>query len=246
MRYFFCILLTVIVLGTSCTTTITPPTQYQQWTTVVTGVRFKQMVVNQASGQELFSIVKIAPSQQALLLAYDQSNPKTVAEWQQQLQAQVVINASYFDEQYQPTTRLVINGETYGPKLRAGTGVAQSLTGQGWSLQPSATTASDALYAVESYPILLHGADVYTAGSADTAQRTVLATDKTGAIYLMVAEYGVLSLSQLADIVTHELKLDLTMALNLDGGTSTGLVISTPAVQYQENSLPVPAVLYLP
>jgi exopolysaccharide biosynthesis protein len=59
------------------------------------------------------------------------------------------------------------------------------------------------------------------------ARRTVIAQDKEGRILLMVAPQAYFTLHQLSVYLT-ESDLDLDIALNLDGGGSTGILVANP------------------
>ena len=75
------------------------------------------------------------------------------------------------------------------------------------------------------------------------ARRTVVAQDYQGRILFIVAPRGYLSLHELARFLA-ESDLDLDVALNLDGGASTGLWLRTDEMSVESDSLiPVPSVI---
>lgn len=246
----------VVLTGSSCTTTplsngeiptLTSAVQYSDWTEVTPGIELKQQVVSLDTVEELFTIVRIDLTQRSLHVASDQAIPKTVADWQAELAAPLVMNGSYFSEDYQLLTRTITNQESIGTLLSGPTGWAYTTTAQSWVIERDLSVASEAIAeGIQSYPVLVWDREVYfTTGSNDVAQRTVLAQDYSGHWYMIVTEYGVLTLAQLADSLVHHLNLELSAALNLDGGTSTGLTIQSATVQYQVGSTVVPSVLYI-
>lgn len=238
----------VVLVGSSCTTTplSNGEVKYSDWTEVIPGVELKQQVVALDTVEELFTIVRVDLTQRSLHVASNSAVPKTVADWQAELATPLVINGSYFSEDYQLLTRTITDQGSSGTVLSGPTGWAYASTKQPWTIERDLSVASETITAgIQSYPVLVWDGQVYfTAGSKAVAQRTVLAQDYSGQWYVIVTEYGVLTLAQLADSLVQQLDLDLHVALNLDGGTSTGLSIVSPAVQYQVGSAVVPSVLY--
>lgn len=250
----------------SSASSVTQPIQYPNWTTIKPGVDIKQELVDVGVLEEKFTFVRIDPTQQSIVLALDTKKPQTVEEWQQRLHASVVLNAGYFDPAYQPTTRLVLYGESFGPLLSGTTGLFRSQTGTAWEIAPTnevtSTSPTAPQFSLQSYPLLLqHGQVAYTAGSDEPASRTVVAIDRSGLVYFIITEYGVLSLRQLAATLQKDISIPLQDALNLDGGTSSGMSIhgSTQntaqnteqggvgeAVSYNNSSAVVPSVVYIP
>lgn len=225
--------------------TVAPAVHYADWTTVQPGVDLKQVLVEEGANVELFDIVRLDQAQATLTVAVDEANPKTVSGWASNLGASVVINGSYFDEHYQVLTRTVTSNETEGKLLSGATGVLQQFVDQTWSIDAWSGDSIVGRQAIQSYPMLLDHGELFSGGSTDTAQRTVIAQGVDGKLYFIIAEYGVLSLDQLAQILVNDLDIAIQSALNLDGGTSTGLSIQSSAVNYLDDSLMVPSVLYI-
>lgn len=253
MTYKFLLPIILMMLSTGCTQSIwiepgntNRTITYSEWTKVQAGVDFKQITVPTAGTlTELFDVVRIDPKKADVRIAVDQAIPKTVATWQEHLGATVVINASYFDENFQLLTRTITPTKSYGQVLSGKTGILSD-SDNAWSIIPWQGNTIKATWAVQSYPMLVSQSQVaFTTGSSDTAQRTIIAQDSSGLLYFIVTEQGIFSLAQLSDVLTNQFPIALSEALNLDGGTSTGLVIHSTAVTYQENSLVVPSVIYL-
>ena len=135
-------------------------------------------------------------------------------------------------------------GEPYGPLLSGQTGSFTKHQGR-WIITNDANALGD--IAMQSYPILvLDGAAQVDTTSTDTAQRTVVALDQSGLVYLIICEYGVFTLTELSAALAELSDPTLVSALNLDGGTSTGLSIQSEAVRYLDDSLVVPSVVAIP
>lgn len=255
----------ILLLGAGCTNTsytvdvspiangnvpvVNSGVMYPNWSIVADGVDFKQVIVKINEVTELFNIVRFNSTEHDLQLAIDIEHPKTITQWQKQLQALTVINGNYFDEKYVPTTRVIIASKTHGPYLSGQTGMIYTTdkTRQHWTIDTASTaTLNTAWFGLQSYPLLLQNSKVvFTAGSDNVAQRTIVAQDGNGYMYLITTEYGVLALNQLASVLASQLNLSLVAALNLDGGTSTGMAIQAKTITYEEDSAPVPVVLYI-
>lgn len=222
---------------------IQPTVQYPNWTAVRSGVDFKQQLIKAGDNTELFSIVRIDPTITDISIVVDEAIPQTVSTWQEDLAATVVMNGSYFDEDYALVTRTVVAGVAYGPLLSGQTG-SFTQSGGRWIISPDSQLGDLGL---QSYPILLlDGAAQVDTPSTDTAQRSIVAVDQSGQVYLIVCEYGVFTLTELSAALADLSDPDLMSALNLDGGTSTGLSIDSDTVRYLDNSLVVPSVVAIP
>ncbi|RLC56527.1 MAG: phosphodiester glycosidase family protein, partial [Chloroflexota bacterium] len=101
--------------------------------------------------------------------------------------------------------------------------------------------------ALQSFPVLVKPGGVigFPADADDgrPARRTVVARDLEGRILFIVAPRGYLSLHELACFLAGS-DLNLDVALNLDGGFSTGLWLKTDEMSVEIDSLvPVPSVI---
>ncbi|EKD76271.1 MAG: hypothetical protein ACD_43C00168G0003 [uncultured bacterium] len=227
------------------TPTVTPAIKYENWTKVQSGVEFKQMLIGTGATTELVDIVKIDQTQAKLNLTLDETAPQTVSTWAKSLNASVIVNGSYFDEQYNVITRTIVDDKAEGKILSGPTGLAEYSVADGWTINAWAGENFTASTALQSYPLLLNDGNIFSGGSTDTAQRSVLAQAEDGTLYIIIAEYGVWSLQDLAQALNSEIEPNLRYALNLDGGTSTGLFVSGADVTFLDDSLPVPSVLYI-
>lgn len=269
MKFFvraFGIIAACALLGTSCDSdvvtvdfsntnqssgpSIITDLEYPEWTEILPDIDLKQQLVTVGNGTELISIVRFDPATTPFKIAVSEGEPKTLDQWKTDLGAAVVINASYFDESYNLTTRTVVDGESYGPLLTGKTGILRSVDGQKWTISKAADIQKNStpMFSIQSYPLLIHnGAVNFTDGSSDTGQRTVVAIDDSGMMYWIIAEYGVTSLNDLSVLLDTNLNIEISEALNLDGGSSTGLIISDTAdIAYYNSAVAVPAVLYIP
>jgi hypothetical protein len=76
------------------------------------------------------------------------------------------------------------------------------------------------------------------------ARRTVIAQDRNGRILFLVAPRGSFTLHQLSVYLT-ESDLDLNIAVNLDGGPSTGIWLAQPReIIPSQTLLPIVILVY--
>lgn len=222
------------------------------WTSAAEGMRIKQFI---DAEQNLITVVKVDISKYDWALAQGEQ-PLTVGQWREALKSKgkaavLVINGGYFDENYQSTGYLRVGDLEFG---KLSTDGKNGYTGMlliddaGPSLRylpaQNFNAAESIEYGLQTFPTLVwNGQNKIEQDSGQTARRTVLAADERGQIYMVISELYI-SLHDLADwLIASELKIH--SAINLDGGTSTGLAVETEDLHYLTNSAPVPNVIYL-
>jgi Phosphodiester glycosidase len=147
---------------------------------------------------------------------------RTLDQWMRKLGAALVVNGSYFSPGWKPATPLLSNGRLLGPTeydrkggvFSAAKGVAkvQDLINQGWRTAFEGMTAG-----LVSFPILINGSYYDQNKTRWLANRSFIGQDKSGWIIIGTTVDAFFSLDRLA-MFLHESPLELTMALNLDGG----------------------------
>ena len=169
-------------------------------------------------------------------VAYD-SSPKSLDAWQRETNAAIVVNGGYYsivNERYIPDGLTIVNGQASGRGFNRFGGM---LAIQGdraelrWLAEEPYNPSEPLQAALQSFPVLVRpgGQPGYGAERESHAQarRTVIAQDRAGRILLMVAPQGYFTLHQLSLYLT-ESDLNLDMAVNLDGGGSTGILVANP------------------
>ena len=170
-------------------------------------------------------------------VAFDES-PKSLQTWQKETNASLVMNGGYFsieDERYFPDGLTIVNGETSGQSFEGFGGmlaINHSRAELRWLVQSPFNPHESLQAALQSFPILVRpGGEIgFPAEREDNARarRTVIGQDKQGRILFIVAPEGYFTLHQLSVYLTEsDLKLDI--AINLDGGGSTGIVVANPS-----------------
>ncbi len=218
------------------------------WRTLMAGVEFQELKLDLASMQ----VLRIDPARLRVRVAYDDSAPGTISEWQQALQPVALINGGYFDKQGRATALTVFDGVSAGVSYEGFGGMltvdaAGNLAIRSLKEQPYDSSETFA-QALQSAPMLvLHGERVPQPNDdGDRARRSVIATDSSGHLLLLACGWPELTLSELSRWLVDQAELDIVNALNLDGGSSTGLAVDTPELSFTVNSLVrVPQVLVI-
>ena len=195
--------------------------------------------------------MRIDPATVHFQVHYAPQAPRPVSQWANDLQAPLVINGGYFTPEYETTGILISNGQTWGTPYGDFAGMF-AVTQEGaatvrWlRLQPY-DPAEPLAHALMSFPMLVQPGSVLGFPADEypdpPAQRTVVAQDRQGRILFIVAPRGYLSLHDTARTLL-ESDLEIDSALNLDGGYSTGLWLTSEAAQVTIDSrVTVPSVL---
>jgi uncharacterized protein YigE (DUF2233 family) len=180
---------------------------------------------------------------------------RTMADWQSVTQAEVVINGGFFNGDNRPIGRIVIDGELYGTALdpleRIGVpGLFTVIDGEVeiYSLGRSTAVPNDMQFdwVVEAYPMLLlpGGRPAYPRDDeGPRARRTVVGIDRAGYVVIVLCDGPIFSLSELSRWLAHS-NLNLDVALNFDGGRSSGMAVNAGAEHVLIPSyVPLPIVL---
>ena len=164
--------------------------------------------------------------------------PKSLDTWQKETNAALVVNGGYFsidkNEKRFADGLLIVNGQTSGNSF-SGFGGMLAITNRGaelrWLVHEPYNPGETLQAALQSFPMLVKpgGALGFGAEREDhvSARRTVIAQDRDGRILFIITPQGYFTLHQLSVYLT-ESDLDLDIAINLDGGGSTGILIADP------------------
>ena len=202
---------------------------------------------NQGLWSESLYILRLDASQFRFDISYDPTG-KLLETWQAETGALIVVNGGYFREQngqFFPTGLTVVNNQVMGTSYE-GFGGMFAVTAHGpelrWLPQQPYVPGEPLLAALQSFPVLVKPGGVlgFPQEYEDNlqARRTVIAQDRTGRILFMVANQGIFTLHQLSVTLTNS-DLNLNIALNLDGGPSSGILLAEPREE-------IPAFNYLP
>lgn len=219
------------------TITPTPPT----WKSIARGITQTYLAVPVLDSDALSYVyaLRIDPTAVSFRVHYDQSEPHTIEEWQVMTGAPIIVNGGFFGGNNAPVGRIVIDGQILGvpldysdskigiPGLFATTdGKAEIYALGRASYNPHGLRFDQA---IESYPMLLlpGGQPMFLEETGHRARRTVIAIDEQGYVLFLLSDIPLFSLHELSNWLGSS-GLGLDMALNLDGGRSSGIGVNLP------------------
>jgi len=240
---------TVTVNGTPVTATppgipnSSTPLPLNVWSDAAPGIQLRYEDWKSPAGDEdTVTIVRFDLRHIRLTVAYQPTKPLLLSQWMQKEQATAVINGGYFDQQHHATGLVISNGQTFGTSYQ-GFGGMLAVDNQGQvqlrylSQQPY--DANEGLQQVtQSAPMLIlpGGNRAHFNADAASSRRSVVALDKQGRLLFITSPSNAFSLDELADLlVASDLSIDV--ALNLDGGSSTGLYMHAGSQHVSIDSL---------
>jgi hypothetical protein len=216
------------------------------WAAVSPGLERRELTVALAgwTAQRLI-VFRADLSAFTLRVLYTPGFPSPVATWDRD--ARLVFNGGFFDENDAALGLLVSDGRAYGQSYEGFGGMLAVDTLGRVSLRSLAAEpvgAGEAFaQAVQCFPLLIRpDGGVYAEADDQRARRTVVGWDAAERLLVIVAPDGGFSLAGLAGWLRAS-DLGLRLALNLDGGGSTGYYAG-PRDQI-DSITPVPAVVAL-
>ncbi len=220
------------------------------WQTLAPGLAIRDMIITtdeDTGARKLhFTALKVDPELLHLEVMQDTLTPRTVTAWRDDLGALAVINGGYFTEENLTAGFLIAQGVRSGTANKNGYAGTFYLKANGTAgirstlLEPY-TPDEDLAGAIQSYPLLvLDSIPQVLQDSGKLARRTIVATDIDGNMLLMVGR----DFSTLYE-VSQALALEagILTALNLDGGSSSGMSVLVDAAAYRIPSAQVPNVI---
>lgn len=186
-----------------------------------------------------------------LAVKYQPSQPLALSDWMAREHAIAIINGGYFDERNKATGLVVSEGQAYGTSYD-GFGGMLSVDTQGnvrlrsLHQQPYDPNNEQLQQVTQSAPMLaVNGQRTQFNANAASQRRSVVAMDKQGRLLLIVSPIEAFTLDELADLLASS-DLSIDTALNLDGGSSTGLYVNAGNRHVTINSLAaLPIVIVL-
>jgi uncharacterized protein YigE (DUF2233 family) len=181
--------------------------------------------------------------------------PMTLQDWQAETNALIVVNGGYFrknNDEYIPDGLTIANGEVIGSSYGNFAGML-AITNDGpelrWLAQRPYDPNESLLAALQSFPILVKpGGELGFPQQYEDhqqARRTIIGQDRDGRILLIVTPQGYFTLHQLSVYLT-ESDLDLDIAINLDGGPSSGILVANQPYEISAQTLlPVVITVYI-
>ncbi|MGB9634757.1 MAG: phosphodiester glycosidase family protein, partial [Chloroflexaceae bacterium] len=227
----------------------TAPPADTGWLLAAPGIETRRLRAAVAGRETAISVVRLDPRQVRFRVGYAPEAPLPLASWAERAGARVAINGGFFDADGRSVALLVHDGQIEGSSYVGQGGMfAVSPEGAVW-LQSLADRPFDPnvplAQALQGWPMLVKpgiGAS-YHAEDHDRARRSALGLDHDGRVVLIVVSAPVFTLGEFsAWLAASDLELD--SAVNLDGGSSSGLIVrSESAPERIEPFVPLPIVL---
>ena len=222
------------------------------WSTLQRGL--ERRVINLYNDQnqpvESVYIWRLDPKHFRIDVAFDE-RPKSLDSWQKETNASLVVNGGYYsieNERYFPDGLTILNGKPSGRSFAGFGGMLAIKEGQAelrWLVEEPYNSYEPLQTALQSFPILVKpGGELGFGPEREnhvSARRTVIAQDKQGRILFIVTPLGYFTLHQLSAYLTAS-DLNLDIAINLDGGGSTGILVASPREQISPTR-PLPFVI---
>jgi uncharacterized protein YigE (DUF2233 family) len=207
-------------------------TKLNVWNRVATGVEVRYEDWKDSGGDdETVTIVRFDTHKIKVSAGYQPGQPMSMNDWVQQEHPLAIINGGFFDQYFHATALVVSNGKVFGQSYTGFGGMLSvdtrgSINLRSLHQQPYNPNSEQLEQATQSAPVLMLGGK-RTQFSADTSQtrRSVVAMDKQGRLLFIVSPDQIFSLDELADQLASS-DLSIEVALNLDGGSSTGLYVN--------------------
>jgi uncharacterized protein YigE (DUF2233 family) len=194
-------------------------------------------------------IVRIDPGQVRLRVAYTPDQPRGLRSWFEELHPIAAINGSFFTPENQATALVVSDGVSSGASYAGFGGMLAVAPDGGVSLRGLRDEPYDRAeptgQALQAFPRLVFpgGTPARIEDDGRRARRSAVAIDRAGRLLLLASPTSDFTLRGLADWLAQS-DLDVDRALNLDGGSSTGLYLRDGALHEEIDSFgPLPIVL---
>ncbi|MFW5943015.1 MAG: phosphodiester glycosidase family protein [Chloroflexota bacterium] len=226
----------------------TPPIPDSGWQVIGPGLeqRTLNLISDEDEWLENVTLLRLEPARFRFDVHYQPDDPLDLVGWQAQTGALMVVNGGFFTESYQATGLIVVNGDASGVSYE-GFGGMFAVTEQGpevrWLLAQPYDPQEPLRAALQSFPMLLTPGGVVAVSEEDgqRARRTVVARDRQQRLLFLLFNRGHFTLHELSRFLADS-DLELDVALNLDGGASSGLYMAQPAFYAPAYSL-LPVVI---
>jgi YD repeat-containing protein len=210
--------------------TATPVPSDTGWRTIAPGIEYREVRVSVDDRSDRLRIARIDPAQTRLRVVYDPDSPRRVSDWLISTHAQLVINGNYFDPQNRALGLIIANGVRTGVNYD-GFGGMLAITDNAakvrWNVSEPYRQDETPSYALQNFPMLvLPGgqANLEIDDNQQLAPRSVVAQDRSGRLIFLVSPFRLFTLTGMGQWLASS-DLDIDAALNLDGGTSSGLLL---------------------
>ena len=209
---------------------VTPVPPDTGWRTIAPGIEYRELRVTQGDRSDRLRIARVDPSHTRVRVLYAPDSPRRVSEWLISSQAQLAINGNYFDPQNRALGLIIADGGRTGVNYDGFGGmlaISENMVKVRANVVEPYRQNEALTYAMQNFPMLvLPGgqANMQIDDNERLAPRSVVAQDRSGRLVFLVSPSLMFTLTGLGQWLASS-DLDIDAALNLDGGTSTGLLL---------------------
>ena len=223
------------------------PTSDTGWSSLRPGLERRVIPIYNGQNQPIATVHvwRLDQKRFRLDVAYA-DRPKSLDAWQKETNAELVMNGGYFsiaNDRYFPDGLTIMNGKATGRSF-VGYGGMLAIDPSGaqvrWLVEKPYNPGERLQAALQAFPILVKPGGTLGFGQEKEnnarARRTVIAQDKAGRILFILVPEAHFTLHEISAYLT-ESDLNLDVALNLDGGGSTGILVADPREIISPNTL---------
>lgn len=219
------------------------------WQPAAPGAELRRLTATVAGQEAPVTVVRLDPAQVRFSVGYRPDDPPPLAQWAAGSGALATINGGFFDEAGHTVALLVRGGQPVGESYQGRGGMFAVAADGAVSLRSLADQPYDPAEplaeAIQGWPMLVRpgGEAAYTYEDGQRDRRSAIALDGEGRVLLLVAPTAAFTLAELSSWLAAS-DLGVASALNLDGGSSSGLLLlSATAPERIDAFAPLPIVL---
>lgn len=200
------------------------------WQEIQPGLEYRELRVKMEERSDRLRLARVDPARVQLRVLYDPHQPRQISAWLNSTSALLVVNGNYFDPQYQ-ALGLIISEDVTAGRVYEGFGGTLAIGENSVKVRANIVEpyrSDEGLrYALQNFPMLVlpggHANDQIE-DNQQRAPRSAVAQDRSGRIVFVVSPLTLFTLTEFGQWLAAS-DLDLDVALNLDGGTSSGLLV---------------------
>lgn len=212
--------------------TATPMPLDTGWQILPSGLEYREVNVTVQGRTDRLRLARVDPAAFQFRVLYAPDQPQTVGGWLASNESlQLVVNGGYFDPANHALGLLISDGVIAGRNYQGFGGMfAVSRDGSvkiRWNIQQPYVEGEDLKYALQNFPMLIipgGGFNDQIDDNGELAPRSIVGQDRSGRVLFIVNPNATFTLTGLSQWLSTS-DLDLDVALNLDGGTSAGLLL---------------------
>ncbi len=206
------------------------------------------LIFDDAGNQvDLIYVLRVDPALFRFDVEYKPGSPQPLPAWLEESGAAAVVNGGFFTPEFEATGRIVVEGVGSGTSYGGDNAGMFAILPNGepqirWLGQRPYDANETFHAALQSFPMLVTpGGQVgYHDLSDRPARRTAVAQDKSGYILFIVAGWSHFKLAEFSEYLVNE-DFGIDVALNLDGGTSSGILVNN--WDGVSSYVPLPAII---